>query len=144
MVWIGLGIWATIAAKEEAASCGWWLWGLFIAQIIYVPFALIFHSSYVIGIIERFKSPPEDVTTGSGCMDGCIRGGLFVALNFVGGCLVGLSAHALWGVSCTLAGTLLRNLATAGFYITAILLGLSVSAGLAEAGYTLCQSHISS
>ena len=138
MAWIGVGVWASVEAFDAASECGWWLWGTFIAQLVYVPFAIIFHAVYLGAIWTSCANiEGHGESTGSGMADGCLRGGGFFFLNIVGGAIVGTSGHALWGAPCDLSGTVLREMAQVGFFVTAVLLGASVIAGIAD-GVRMC------
>ena len=144
IAWIGVGTWATVEAFHAASDCGWWLWGAFIGQLVYVPFAVIFHTLYIAAIWGSCTNVDgAGDSTGSGMMDGCIRGGGFLVGNIVGGALVGTSGHALWGAPCELGGTVLREMAQVGFFITATLLGVSVVLGIAD-GVRMCIKNCTS
>ena len=140
LIWLGLGIAAAISGYDDAEGCGWWLYVMFIVQLVYVPFAILF--GFVYGGLAWSSLCIGDVqgaSSGSAFCDGAVRGAVFLVLTGLGGAVAGLSAKALWHGDCSMDGTRVRTMAEAGFYAVVVVTGVSVALGIAEAVRALLQ-----
>lgn len=132
IAWFVLGGLALANDIEYANGCGWWLWGVFVGQLIYLPFALAFSCIYVSWILSSVFGD-EDMSFGHGFLDGCMRAAGFCMLNSVNALGVGFGYKALWDEDCVPHSTQLGVMSQVAFYTFAILLGTCIILGLAEA-----------
>ena len=128
--WVCGGI-ALSAAYEYAEGCGWWLWGAFIGELIYVPFAILFSCVYLCGALVSLTSH-EELSTDSACVDGFGRAVVFVLLNFINVAILGTSGYAIWNEDCIAHDSWLYAMSRVGFWICAVLTGMCVLAGITE------------
>ena len=138
LLWLGFGIAAAVSGYDDAVGCGWWLYVMFIVQLVYMPFAVVFGAIYSgLAYAALCEGSPEDTATGNACGDGFLRGALFFVLNVLGGVVAGLSGKAIWDGNCRMDGTRLRAMAEVGFYATAVVTGIAVIVGMAEGAKAL-------
>ena len=131
IAWWICGAFAARFAYEDAAQCGWWLWASFIAELIYLPFAMLFGCIYCGGALMSLTSA-ERVTTDYACLDGFMRVALFFLLNLLNGLLLGFGGYAMWNEDCIPHDTWLFPMSHVAFWICAVVTLCNVVLGILE------------
>jgi len=131
VAWWVCGVIGLVAASEYAEGCGWWLWGAFIGQLVYVPFAIVFSAIYLCGALVALTSA-EQVTSESACVDGLGRAAAFVALNFLNAAILGTSGYAIWNEDCIAHDSWVYPMSRVGFWTCAGLTAACTVAGMIE------------
>ena len=137
IAWWVCGILAVIWGQTYAEECGWWLWGAFIGELIYLPFAIAFSTAYACGALVSITSS-EPATTESACVDGFGRAVSFAILNCINAAILGTAGYAMQTEDCIPPSTWLYPMSRVGFWTCAVLTGLCTILGLAEAGRLCC------
>ena len=130
--WVAYIVCGSLALKmafDDASRCDeWWLWGTFVGELIYVPFAIFYGGIYgAMASAAIFCMEEEDITSGSLFTDGCFQGFILVILNILSGVIIGMVAHSVWVVDeqCV-EGTWLHSMALFGFWACAIITGINL------------------
>ena len=127
IAYVACGVVALVRAFDYAQGCGWWLWVTFLVELIYVPIGVVMSLSYSgMAGAALCAMETEDVSTGNGFMDGCVRGLGFLLPNLLNGAALGFVAHSIWNESCIPSGTWLHGMALTTFWLCAVLTGVNV------------------
>ena len=135
--WYVLGGVALSEGMHQAEDCGWWLWCVFVGQLIYLPFAVALSGVYGAGIIKSFRAD-GDPSSADMRPDSCTRAAAFLMLNCMNCLGLGFGGKALWSESCIPHNTLLGVLSQTAFYTFAVCLAVSVILGVVEATRPCC------
>ena len=130
-MWVAYIVCGSLALSwtfDDAKECGWWLWGTFVAELIYVPFAIILGGAYSAFVgAAVFCMDEEDTSTGNAVADGCMQGCGLLVMNICSGLIIGFTAHSVWGVDeACMHGTWLYSMALFGFYTCAVITGINL------------------
>lgn len=137
IAWWICGALALKYAYEYAQGCGWWLWGTFIAELIYMPFAVLFGCIYGMGALMAITST-ERITTDYACLDGFVRVLMFFILNLLNGLLLGFGGYAMWNDECIPHDTWLYPMSHVGFWTCAIVTLCNIMLGVFEVIKCVC------
>ena len=139
--WLVYGGLALNDSVEHAKSCGWMLWGSTLAELIYVPFGVLFSLVASAGSVMALCSDKEDISTGSGFLDGCFGACIIVCLNIINGIFIGVGAVAIWKEDCIPHDLAIVTFAQVSFYMCAVSTGLSLlTSGMAAVKHVCCSS----
>ena len=128
--WVCGGL-AASYAYDDAVGCGWWMWGTFIAELVYLPFAVLLGGAYTLGAFMSITSE-ERVSTDHACVDGFMRAVMFFILNLLNGLLLGFGGYAMWNEDCIPHDTWLHPMSRAAFWICAVITAFNILAAMAE------------
>jgi hypothetical protein len=138
IAWWVCGALALVYAESYAEGCGWWLWGTFVAELAYLPFAMLFGCGYGVGACVSLTRI-EDMSTDNAFMDGFLRMALFFVLNAMNGLLLGFGGYAIWTEDCIPSGTWLRSMSLTAFWMCTVTTAVNVILGLAEMLRACCE-----
>ena len=137
IAWWVCGALALRYAYDDAVGCGWWLWGTFIAELVYLPFAVLFACIYGGGALVALTSN-EEITTDHACLDGFLRIAVFFLLNMLNGLLLGFGGYAMWNDDCIPHGKWLYPMSHVAFWLCAAVTAGNVVLAILETGKRLC------
>ena len=112
---------------DDAEGCGWWMWIVFLVELIYVPFAILPGGAYTAAAGAALCcASKEETDMGNACANGCVRGFLFLVLNLLSGLVLGFVGKGIWGEDCIPTDTWLHVMAMTGFVICSIITGVNI------------------
>lgn len=137
IAWWVCGALALNYAYQDARDCGWWLWGTFVAELVYLPFAALFGCTYGVGAFMAITSA-ERISTDYACLDGFVRVALFFLLNLLNGLLLGFTGYAILNDECIPHDTWLYPMSHVGLWTCAVVTLCNVVLGVFEVAKSVC------